>query len=71
MENCKADYTSNELEVVEMLWIDARVWIDLKGVVVVSGVFEKTVEGVKHFMGKEEEEFSVKGVSDDRPKILQ
>jgi hypothetical protein len=32
--------------------------IDLKGVVVVSGVFEKTVEGIEHFVRKEEEKFS-------------
>jgi hypothetical protein len=65
MENGKTDHTTNELEVVEMLGVDARVWIDLKGVVVVGGVFKEAVEGVEHFMGEEEEEFSVEGISDD------
>jgi hypothetical protein len=69
MKNGKADHPSNELEVVEMLRIDARVWVDLKGVVVVGGVFKETVEGIEHFMGEEEEEFSANGISNDRNKF--
>jgi len=69
MKNGKADHASNELEVIEMLRIDTRVRVDLKGVVVVGGVFKETVEGVKHFMGEEEEEFSAKDVSNDRKEI--
>jgi hypothetical protein len=60
MENRKTDYSANELEVVQMLGVDARVGINLQGIVVVSGVFEETVEGIEHFVGKEEEEFTVK-----------
>ena len=69
MKNGEADHASNELEVIEMLRIDTRVRIDLKGVVVVGRVFKETVEGVKHFMGEEEEEFSAKDVSNDRKEI--
>lgn len=59
MENRKTNNTSNELEVVEMLGVDAGMWIDLQGVVVVRRVFEQTVERVKHLVGKEVEELSV------------
>jgi hypothetical protein len=69
MKNGKANHPPNELEVVEMLRIDARVRVDLEGIVVVGGVFKETVEGVEHFMGEEEEEFSAKGVSNDRNKF--
>jgi hypothetical protein len=44
-----------------MLGIDARVWIDLKGIVIVSGVFEETVERVEHFMGQQEKELAATG----------
>jgi hypothetical protein len=33
--------------------------VDLEGVVVVGGVFEEAVEGVEHFVGEQEEEFTV------------
>lgn len=59
MEDCKANDTADELEVTQMLWVDSRMRVDLKGVVVVCGVLEKTVEGVKHFVTEQEEEFSV------------
>lgn len=58
MENSKTDYTANEFEVIEMLWVDSRVGVDLESVVVVGGVLEQTVEGVEHFVRQEEEEFS-------------
>jgi len=66
VEDGKTDHAPNELEVVKMFRVDARVRIDLKGVVVVGGIFKETVEGVKHFVGEEEEEFSAKSVSDGR-----
>jgi hypothetical protein len=60
MENCQTDYSADELEVVQMLRVDARVGINLEGIVVVSGVFEETVERIEHFVGKEEEEFTAR-----------
>jgi hypothetical protein len=41
-----------------MLRIDARVRVDLQGIIVVRRVFEKTVEGIEHLVRKEEEEFT-------------
>jgi hypothetical protein len=46
-----------------VLGVDARMWIDLEGVVVVGRVFEQAVEGIEHFVREEEEEFSVTIVS--------
>ena len=41
-----------------MLGIDARVRIDLESIIIMSGVFEEAIEGIKHFVGKKEEELS-------------
>ena len=60
MENGKADNTADELEVVQMFGIDAGVRIYLKGVIVVSRVFEEAVEGIKHLVGEQEEEFTTR-----------
>lgn len=68
MENRQTDYSADELEVVQMLWVDARVGINLESVVVVGGVFEETVEGVEHFVGKEEEEFTGKELEATQPE---
>lgn len=35
MEDSKTEDTTNELEVVEMFWVDGRVGVDLQGVVIV------------------------------------
>lgn len=59
MEDTQAQASPDELEVVKMLWVDARSGVNLQGVVVVCGVLEETVEGVEHFVGKQEEKFSV------------
>lgn len=58
MEDRKTDHTADELEVVEMLWIDARVRVDLEGVVVVRRVLEQTVERIEHLVREEEKELS-------------
>lgn len=58
MENGQTNNTADKLEVVEMLGVNTRVRINLQGVVIVGGVFEETVEGVEHFVGEEEEEFT-------------
>lgn len=63
MEDTETDDTANELKVIEMLWVHARVGVDLEGIVVVSGVLKQTVEGVEHFVRKKEEEFSERGFS--------
>ena len=59
MEDSQTQASTNKLEVVQMLGVDARGRIDLKGIVVMGWVFKETVEGIEHFMGQEEEEFSV------------
>jgi hypothetical protein len=41
-----------------MFRIDARVRIDLKGIIIVSGVFKQTIEGIEHFVGKQEKELA-------------
>ena len=60
VENGQTNNASDEFEIVEMLGINARVRVDLQGVVVVGGVFEEAVEGVEHFMRKQEEELAGK-----------
>jgi hypothetical protein len=50
MENRQSDNSANELEVVQMFGVDAGVRVDLKGVIIVCGVFKKTIEGVEHFV---------------------
>jgi hypothetical protein len=59
VEDGQTDDTANEFEVIEMLRVDARMGIDLKGVVVVSRVLKQTVEGVKHLVREQEEKLSV------------
>ena len=59
MEDAQAQTTTYELEVIEMLRIDAGCRIDLQRIVVVRRVFEKAVERVKHFVRQQEEELSV------------
>ena len=58
MEDTQAQATTDEFEVIEMLRVDTRRRIDLKCVVIVCRIFKKTVEGVKHLVRQEEEEFS-------------
>jgi hypothetical protein len=58
VEDRQADNTTDELEVIEMLGVDTRVRINLKGIIIVGGVFEKAVEGVEHFVREKEKEFT-------------
>lgn len=60
MENGQPHHTADELEVVQMLRVDARVRVDLQGIIIVGRVLEQTVEGVEHFMRKKEEEFTAR-----------
>ena len=59
MENGQTHNSSNKLEVVQMFRVDARMRVDLQGIVVVRRILEKTVEGVEHLVRKQEEELSV------------
>lgn len=59
MENSQTDHSANELKVVKMLGVDARVGINLQGIIIVGGIFEETVERIEHFVGEEEEKFTV------------
>jgi hypothetical protein len=73
LENGEADHAPNELEVVKMLRVNARVWVDLKGVLFIAANFKEAVGGIEHFMGEEEEEFSAKSISDSSkttPNVL-
>ena len=50
MKYGESNDATNELEVVEMFRIDAGMWVDLKSVIIVGGVFEEAVERVEHFV---------------------
>lgn len=67
VEDGQTDDTANEAEVIEMLRVDARMWVDLKRVVIVSGVLEQTVEGVEHLVREQKEEFTTKTFQSTRP----
>ena len=58
MEDTQAQASTDEFEVIKMLRVDTRRRIDLKCVVILCGIFEKTVERVKHLVRQEEEKFS-------------
>lgn len=59
MENGQAHHTTNKFEVVQVLRVHTGVRVDLQRIIIVGGVFEETVEGVKHFMREKEEEFTI------------
>ena len=52
MEDGETNDAANEFEVVEMFGVDARVGIDLKGVIIMGGVFKEAVERIEHLMGE-------------------
>jgi hypothetical protein len=58
VENGKSDDPSNEFEVVEVLGVHTRMGINLQGVIIVCGVFEKAIKWIKHFVGEKKEEFT-------------
>jgi hypothetical protein len=43
----------DELEILQMIWINVRGWVNLQAVIVLIGVFKKTVHWIEHFMGQE------------------
>jgi hypothetical protein len=50
MEDTQTQAPTDKLEVVQMLGVDTRGGIDLEGIVIMGGIFEKTVEGIEHLM---------------------
>lgn len=58
VEDSQTNHSADELEVIEMLGVHARVGINLQGIIIVGRVFEETVEGIEHFVREEEEEFT-------------
>ena len=50
VENGQTNDTTNELEITKMLGVDAGMWVNLEGVVVVCRVLEQAVEGVEHLV---------------------
>lgn len=58
VEDGQPNNSADEFEVVEMLRVDAGVRVDLKSVVIVSRVFEQTVERIEHLVRQEKEKFS-------------
>jgi len=60
MENGQSDNTSNEFEIVQMFRVDARMRVDLEGIVVMSRVLKQAIERIEHFVREQEEEFSIK-----------
>ena len=58
MENGKTNDATDEFKVVEMFRVDTGMWIDLKSVIIVSGVFEQAVERIEHFVRQQEKEFA-------------
>lgn len=47
MEDSQTQAPTNELEVVQVFRVDSGMRVDLQGVVVVSRILEKTVEGIE------------------------
>ena len=57
MKDGQPNNSSNKFEIIEMFWVDSRVRVNLEGIIVVSGIFKKAIEWIKHFMGQKEEKF--------------
>lgn len=52
MENGQPHYSADKLEVIEMLWINPRMRIDLQRIVVVRRIFKQAIERIKHLVGE-------------------
>lgn len=50
MEDAQAQASADELEVIQMLGVDTRCWVNLKGIVVVGRILKETVERVEHLV---------------------
>ena len=51
---------THKLEIMQVIWIHIRGWIDLQRVVVLVGVLEKAVHWVEYLVGKQKEPFPEK-----------
>ena len=60
MEDGQPHNTTDELEVAQMVRIDAGCGVDLQGIVVVRRIFKQPIARVEYFMRQEEEPFSMK-----------
>lgn len=60
VEDSQTNHSADELEIIEMLGVHARVGINLQGIIIVGRVLEETIERIEHFMREEEEEFTVR-----------
>lgn len=58
MEDAQSEAAADELEVIEMFWINSRRGVDLERIIVVRRIFEQTVEGIEHLVREQEEEFT-------------
>lgn len=59
MEDGQTDNSADEFEIVQMFRINTGMGVYLQGIIIVCGIFEKTVERIEHFVGKKEEKLSV------------
>ena len=50
MEDSKPKTSPNELEIAQMIWVNPRCRIDLKGVVVVCGILEQSIAWIEDLM---------------------
>ena len=48
MVECHSYKPTNKLEIVEVVRVDIRCRVDLKGVIVLVRILEKTVHGIQH-----------------------
>ena len=71
VEDAETQAATDELEVVQVLGVDAGRRVNLEGIVVVRRVLEQTVEGVEHLVREQEEEFPVRHTSELIPKFSE
>lgn len=50
MEYSQANDAADELEVIQMLVVNSGVRVYLQSIIIVSRVFEQTVERIEHFV---------------------
>ena len=50
--------TTHKAEIVHVVWIDGRSWVDLQGIVCTSSIFKQAIHGIKNFVRDQKEPFS-------------
>lgn len=58
MKDCDANNAANEMEIVQMLWIDSRVGVDLQRVDILSGILKEAIVRIEHFVRQQIEPFT-------------